>query len=345
MNRNSPTLIGIVDSVKGGMITIRVREDVPTFIMVEGHSYRVGQIGAFLRIPLGYAQLYAVCTLVGAAAAPPRENTIIAPGHRWLSATLFGESIGGVFERGVSQYPTIDDEVHLVTPQDMKVIYGSTEKERAVTVGNIAASSGISGNLDLGRLVTRHTAVVGSTGSGKSNLVAVLLEAIATQGFPSARALVIDPHGEYGSALSQYAKVFRINPDTEIGELPLYVPYWALPFEELQSIALGQMQSASESAVRDEITELKKIARKFLANVPPESVITADSPIPFSIKKLWYDLDDYERRTFKNNERTIVCEKDAEGDAEQLRPNLYPAPSPGGKEPYAHPDFARLASS
>ena len=81
----------------------------------------------------------------------------------------------------------------------MKVIYGSTEKERAIMVGNIAASSGISGNLDLGRLVTRHAAVVGSTGSGKSNFLAVLLEAIATQGFPSARALVIDPHGEYAS--------------------------------------------------------------------------------------------------------------------------------------------------
>jgi len=342
MRQDAPTMIGIVDSVKGGMITIRLREDVPTYIMVEGRSYRVGQIGAFLRIPLGYTQLYAVCTLVGAAAAPIRESAVISPGQRWLSATLFGESIGGVFERGVSQYPTIEDEVHLVTPQDMKVIYGSTEVERAITVGNIAASSGIAGNLDLGRLVTRHTAVVGSTGSGKSNLVAVLLEAIATQGFPSARALVIDPHGEYASALRQSAKVFRINPDAKLGELLLYVPYWALPFDELQSIALGQMQTPSESSVRDEITELKKIASKSLANVPPKSVITADSPIPFSIKKLWYDLDDYERQTFQDKERTKPCEKLQKGDAEQLLSNLYPAPSSGMKEPYAHPRLRQI---
>ena len=111
----------------------------------------------FLRIPLGYTLLYAVCTLVGAAAAPNSDSHDVARGHRWLSATLFGESIGGVFERGISQYPTIDDEVHLVTTQDMQVIYRSVEVERAVTVGQVAAASGIPGSLDLG--TTRNKAL------------------------------------------------------------------------------------------------------------------------------------------------------------------------------------------
>src|SRR6266550_6947646 len=171
--QDSPTLIGHVESVKGAVVAIRLRQDIPTFMMVDGRSYRIGQVGAFLRIPLGYTQLYAVCTLVGAAAAPRGEELGVPPGQRWLSATLFGEAIGEVFERGVSQYPTIEDEVHLVTPQDMRVIYGSTNQERAITIGHIAAASGIPGNLDLGQLVTRHSAVVGSTGSGKSNLVEI----------------------------------------------------------------------------------------------------------------------------------------------------------------------------
>ncbi len=336
MKQGTPTLIGHVDSVKGGVVTIRLRDDVPTFMMVDGRSYRMGQVGAFLRIPLGYTQLYAVCTLVGAAAAPQSEETTSQPGHRWLSATLFGESISGIFERGVSQYPTIEDEVHLVSPQDMRVIYGSTKEERAITVGHIAATSGISGNLDLGRLVTRHSAVVGSTGSGKSNILAVLLEAIATQGFPAARVLVIDPHGEYGSAVGQYGRVFRIKPDKSKGELPLYVPFWALPFDELQAIALGQMQPMAETAVRDEVTARKKAATVNLVDKPPDAVITADSPIPFSLKKLWFDLDDFERRTFKKDRET-PCEKTQDGDPENLVPNQYPPPNPASKEPYAHP--------
>jgi len=305
--------------------------------MVDGHSYRVGQVGAFLRIPLGYAQLYSVCTLVGAAAAPQRDELQGPPGHRWLSATLFGESIGGVFERGVSQYPTIEDEVHLVTPQDMRVIYGSTREERSITVGHIAAASGISGNLDLGKLVTRHCAVVGSTGAGKSNLMAVLLEAIATQGFPSARVLVIDPHGEYGSAIGQYGRVFKVNADVNKGEWPLHVPFWALPFDELQAIASGPMQPAAETSVRDELTALKKAAAEHLKNRPPDTAITSDSPIPFSLRKLWFDLDDFERQTFQDNARTKPCAKTQEGDPEKLISNLYPAPNPGNLAPFAHP--------
>jgi len=331
------TLIGHVDSVKGGVVTIHLRDDVPMFMMVDGRSYRVGQVGAFLRIPLGYTQLYAVCTLVGAAAAPKSNESTAPPGHRWLSATLFGESIGGVFERGVSQYPTIEDEVHLVTPQDMRVIYDSTKQEQAITVGHIAAASGISGNLHLGRLVTRHSVIVGSSGSGKSNLVAVLVEAIATQDFPAARVLVVDPHGEYASAVGQYGRVFRIRPDVSKGELHLHVPYWALPLDELQAIALGQMQPAAETAVRDEVTAKKKAAAAHLTNTPPDSVITADSPIPFSLKKLWFDLDDFERQTFQDNARTIPCNKTQNGDPEKLISNQYPAPNPGNQAPFAHP--------
>jgi uncharacterized protein DUF87 len=336
MEQGIPTLIGRVDSVKGGVVTIRLRDDVPTFLMVDGHSYRLGQVGAFLRVPLGYTQLYAVCTLVGAAASPVSQEPNAQPGHRWLSATLFGESIGGVFERGVSQYPTIDDEVHLVTPEDMRVIYGSTKEERAITVGHIAATSGISGDLDLGRLVTRHCAVVGSTGSGKSNFMAVLLEAIATHDFPSARVLVIDPHGEYGSAVGEYGRVFKVKSDTSKGELPLYVPFWALPFEELQAIALGSMQPSTEASVRDEVTVRKRAGAAHLTKRPPDTAITADSPIPFSLKKLWFDLDDYERQTFQNNERTIPCNRINEGSAEDLRSNLYPAPNPGNQPPFAN---------
>lgn len=342
MRPGTPTLIGKVDSVNGGVVTIRLH-DVPTFMMVDGRSYRVGQVGAFVRIPLGYTQLYAVCTLVGAAAAPQNEVSKAQPGYKWLSATLFGESIGGVFERGVSQYPTFEDEVHLVTPEDIRVIYSSTKEERAITVGHIAAASGISGNLDLGRLVTRHCAVVGSTGSGKSNLLAVLLEAIATQGFPSARVLVIDPHGEYGSAVGQYGRVFKVNADEAKGEWPLYVPYWALPFDEMQAISLGMMQPGAEASVRDELTLLKKAGAAHLAKRPPDTAITADSPIPFSIKKLWFDLDDYERQTFQNNERTVPCEKIENGDAEKLISNRYPAPKPGNQAPFSHPRPRNIA--
>ncbi|TSA12521.1 MAG: DUF87 domain-containing protein, partial [Deltaproteobacteria bacterium] len=205
-----------------------------TLVMIQGESYRVGQIGAFFRIPLGYTQLYAVCTQVGADAAPTNidetnrggaletSTTERLAGYRWMTVALFGESIGAQFERGVGQYPTVGDEVHIVTNEDLQVIYGwSQSKKGTVSVGSIAAASGISADLNVAGLVSRHCAIVGSTGAGKSNLVTVLLETIANGAFPSARVIVIDPHGEYSTALGDKARVFRIRPKETLGECQL----------------------------------------------------------------------------------------------------------------------------
>jgi hypothetical protein len=57
MSYTDATFVGTVDSVKGSVVNVRIKDGLPTLIMVGGLSYRVGQIGSFLRIPLGYAQL------------------------------------------------------------------------------------------------------------------------------------------------------------------------------------------------------------------------------------------------------------------------------------------------
>lgn len=342
MSESDSTFIGHVDSVKGSVVTVRLQDNIPTLIMIGGESYRIGQIGAFVRIPLGYTQLYAVCTLVGSAAAPHTEEPNQYLGQRWMSITLFGESIGDIFERGVSQYPTIGDEVHLITQHDMRIIYKSSANRRSITVGNIAVSSGIPGQLDLSSLVTRHSAIVGSTGTGKSNLVTVLLEAIATQNYPSARTILIDPHGEYVTAIGKHGYVFKINPDESKGELPLYVPFWALPFDELRQIALGDMQPSSESSIRDRVTELKKASAEEQKLKLPATAITADSPIPFSIKRLWFEFDDYERKTFMKSQGSEPCEVQTKGDPEKLKSNEYPKPNPGGQPPHANPTARRI---
>src|SRR5438132_379870 len=117
MKESEATLIGAVGSVNGGIIAVRLRDDMPsTLIFLAGESYRIGQIGAFYRVPLGYTHLYGVCTQVGAAAVPANQITDGRVGQRWMTINLFGEAIGKSFERGVTQYPTVGDEVHLVTP-------------------------------------------------------------------------------------------------------------------------------------------------------------------------------------------------------------------------------------
>lgn len=348
MASSDATFVGQVASVAGGLLRVRLRQDLPTtLVLVDGESYRVGQIGGFFRIPLGYTQLYAVCSQVGADAAPsatyssglierdPAKDEGLS-GFRWMTIVLFGESTGTRFERGVGQYPTVGDEVHFVTRNDLEVIYGRETAAGGLSVGNIASTSGIAAILDLDRLVTRHSAVVGSTGAGKSNLVAVMLEGLASPEFPSARVLVIDPHGEYGAIAPSRSKVFRVSP---IGtDEPLVVPYWALPFQELVNLTFGSMSPANEASVREMVADMKKASSQHLASPPPQEAITADSPIPFSIHQLWFELDDYERATFRKQGTGRVKENVlVAGDAQLLVSNVYPIHGPGASEPFKNP--------
>ncbi len=347
-----PTYIGQVASVTGAIVRVRLREDMPsTLVMIGGESYRVGQIGGFFRVPLGYANLYAVCTQIGADAAPPgsteeisetaleTDSQVRLSGFRWMTIVLFGEGLGIEFERGVGQYPTVGDEVHLVTNDDLKIIYGWAKgKKGTISVGQIAAASGISADVSVAGLVSRHSAIVGSTGSGKSNLVTVLMETISDGTLPNARAIVIDPHGEYATALGDKARVFRIGPDEEAGERHLWVPFWALPFSELQQLTLGGLQPNHEAAIRDQVLDMKVAAAEHLAISPPPETLTADSPVPFSIKQLWYELDQFERVTFRTTGNQQTAQEahppDEVGNASQLKSDRYPAASPYNQAPY-----------
>jgi uncharacterized protein len=343
------TYVGWVASVLGGVVRVRLRSLPSTLVMVGGQSFRVGQIGAFLRIPLGYTSLYGVCTQVGADAAPPSaaESTEPLPkepddpreGYRWLTMALFGESIGGHFDRGVGQYPTVGDPVHLVTERDMVTIYGEgIDAANSIEIGRIASSSGLAARLQLANLVSRHSCVVGSTGAGKSNLVAVVLDALADDDLPRARCLVIDAHGEYASALGDKAHVISAGIEASDDAARLRVPYWALPFEELFAMVMGQMQPQVLQYIRDRVAEMKREAAAQLPDPPPEQTITADSPVPFSIRRLWFELELEQRATYteaqKQDESTRL-DPEVEGSAKELRPPRFPAPTSYNSAPYA----------
>lgn len=117
---NDPTLIGTVQDVNGATLRVELTNDTVTSLsFVKGEAYRIGQIGSFVRIPLGFVDLYGVVSQVGAGAAPIQEGDKIPYGNRWLQVQLVGEGRrGGHFERGVSQHPTIEDRVHIVTEAD-----------------------------------------------------------------------------------------------------------------------------------------------------------------------------------------------------------------------------------
>ncbi|HWA89799.1 MAG TPA: ATP-binding protein [Rhizomicrobium sp.] len=334
-----PTLLGHVGAVTGATISVRQFEGISSGIaIIGGRSYRVGQVGSFVRVPQGYHDLYGIIADVGATAAPKTITDLSARGDRWMTVQLVGEIVEASFERGISQYPAINDEVHLVTEDDLGRIYGTIE-EGQITIGRLAAAESIPVRIDLDRLVTRHSAVLGSTGSGKSTTVASLLRSIcATQDgdtpFPSARILLLDVHGEYASALGDVAKTFRVNPTD--GSDALFIPYWAMDVAEVVQFTMGKVEEKALTAIYDYIFEAKyKLAAKGgIDGVDPAS-LSLTSPIPYSLKQLWLDLIEPELKTTKDN-TGLQSARISEGDAEKLSPPQYPPPGPGGATPFAN---------
>ena len=335
----APTLLGHVGAVSGATVSIRQFEGISSGIaIIGGRSYRVGQVGSFVRIPQGYHDLYGIIADVGASATPESLKDSAGRGERWMTIQLVGEIVEAAFERGISQYPAINDEVHLVTETDLGKIYGTADAGQ-VTIGRLAAAESIPVRIDLDRLITRHSAVLGSTGSGKSTTVASLLRSISTgqggeQSFPSARILLLDVHGEYAKALNGVAKVFRVNPTD--GEERLVIPYWAMDMGDLLHFVLGKVEEKALTAILDKILDAKlRLAAKAKFPGVDTGSLTSDSPIPFSLKSLWLDLIDPELKTWQDQQRTKTAQT-APGDAETLTPPDYPMPGLGTSPPFTN---------
>lgn len=297
---NSSTFIGTVRDVNGASVSISLQNNhCSGLVFVNGQGYRIGQIGSFVKIPIGYLDLFGIVSQVGASAVPEKMAAIMPNGDRWMTVQLIGECYKSErFQRGISQYPTIDDAVHLVSDNDLYAIYGGlNDKNHFVRIGNIVGSESIDALININKLVTRHSAVVGTTGAGKSTTVAGILNVLSDcNRFPSARILILDIHGEYAHAFKDRANVFRVNPDTNSdnsSEKKLCIPFWALNFDEFIRVAFGALPSEgkSRSIILEKVLDAKKnTLKKYPITGFSPDTITVDSPVPFSLNELWYEL-------------------------------------------------------
>lgn len=333
------TLLGHVGAVSGSGVSVRQAPSVASGIaIIGGKSYRIGQVGSFVRIPQGYHSLYGIVSEVGANATPEALRQPQDHGDRWMTLQLVGEIVGASFERGISQYPNVNDEVHLVTEEDLARIYGTADSGQIV-IGRLSNAEGIPVRIDLDKLLTRHCAVLGSTGAGKSTTVASLLRSVAlgsvleeAQGFPSARILLLDIHGEYGQALRSVAEVFRIAPNE--GEKALHIPFWALEPAELLSFLLGRLDDKPLTQILDRISDYKvQRAQSSAIQGIDLTSMTVDTPVPFSLKRLWLELIEPEVKTWKDQQRTQPALIKV-GDADTLTPPKYEPATTTNTAPY-----------
>lgn len=319
--------LGKVIRVDSSSVEVEVSDKIPSAApIINGRLYKIGQIGTFVKIPIGNFTIYGIVASV--SNTPSKSNEVQTQynfGSRFLTIQLVGEKIGDDdFEKGVGSYPTINDEVHLVVESDLQKIYGKKDVG-SIEIGKHSSSEDLSVYVDLHRLILRHSAILGSTGSGKSNTTVSVLKAILND-YKGSRVILVDPHGEYATAFPK-AKVYRINDE----KTPLFIPFWLMNFDELAQFLVGAKQSDEQrpeyKRLRELITEYKRENCKLKSGEVNPDYITADSPIPFSIKKLWHELNWWVNSTFTSTvkddqTKASACQEDA-GNADELKPARF----------------------
>jgi hypothetical protein len=348
MAERSPTCIGRVRHVLGATVTVALDPDLAGVAPIyRGRLQAVGQIGSLVRIPQGLVDLIATVTLLGIAELTgpiaPVEN--IQSGERWLQIQLLGEIDKGTrkFRRGVGSYPGLDDPVHFATAEELQQIFPRPDDEH-LRLGRLAAAEDVPLSLNASRLVVRHGAIVGSTGAGKTSAVASLLQNLVRGGWHAANVVVIDPHGEYARAVGNSASVRSV---LDQGANRLRVPYWALPATDIIKVFVG---APGGPTFNNRFGQLVAEARRqFVSSAAwlhlDPTAVTADTPVPFDIRPIWYRLDWENRETrMSKGDPATHCETHP-GNAATLQSANFQPYNPAGQAPHQSPTYGVYGST
>ena len=207
---------------------------------------------------------------------------------------LAGEIGGdGRFQRGVTDYPNIGDTVTLLTESALRQVYGAADGDHA-RVGDLQQDLGIPVHIDVDNIVSRHFAILGATGVGKSSGVAVILQKILDTR-PNLRIFLVDPHNEYGRCFGSRAQV--LTPRN------LRLPFWLFNFEETVDAFFGGRPGVEEEVeilsetiplAKGAYLQYKAGADRMLTKRrdPRDAGFTADTPVPYRIQDLIAILDE-----------------------------------------------------
>jgi uncharacterized protein len=153
------------------------------------------------------------------------------------------------FHRGVRSFPSLGAPAHRIRADDLRAVY-TFRGRQGVEIGRLSQNEDIPAEIDVGELIRRHFAVLGSTGVGKTTSVSLLLKkSLAIR--PKLRIIIFDPHNEYAAHFPGLAQII----DSESLELP----FWMFRFDELADVVFSGRQPHADE--RDALYEVIRVAR------------------------------------------------------------------------------------
>ena len=290
--------LGRIVAVSGGRAVIMLDR------ALAGEENISPEIGTLLKVDRG--DLVALA-LVSSLSMPVPDAGEFNDDVRIVEVEFVGELVRGEdgrpksFRRGVSLYPGLGDVVAWASHEELKMAYAMDE-EASISVGHIHQDSSIPAMVKLDEMLGKHFAVLGTTGTGKSCSVALILRRILEKN-PNAHILLLDMHREYAAAFSDLAEIVR--PED------LNLPFWLLNFEEICEILVGHhSHTETDTEVLRELIPLARArykvgssGKRISSSVQQEAQnISVDAPLPYRVSDLMAVLDEHlGKLELKNN--------------------------------------------
>lgn len=257
--------IGRVVAVTSSSVTVELAVD-------QAAREPVG-VGAMIKLLRGESRLVAEVSEV--------ESTDVSPPRILLVANLVGElaSVCGEsqFSRGVSVYPFPGDAACAVSDDDLSTIYGRPSRA-SVRVGTLYQDATRPAFLVADELLSKHFAILGTTGSGKSCALRLILSAIL-EGNRNAHVVLLDPHNEYAEAFGSLAEVVNVEN--------LQLPFWLFNFQEAARVLIRGGSAGERESQELILSDAIAWARRNYGGLHrPGTPITVDTPVPFRMHEL-----------------------------------------------------------
>lgn len=240
-------------------------------LYVYGQSLRVGELNEYVFLDVGASAILGKLTKVWLEGAErlsvdqlsdkPSENH---PVGYVQPLVIVGAHTGNV-ERGISQYPRLGAQVYAAHPDLVaQILTNKSDNEHALdlALGHLPNNASTQIHASPEQLFARHCAVLGSTGSGKSNTVAKLLELIGQ--YPQAKVVLIDATGEY-KKLNHCDTYFVGVNEAAANDKQLTFPYWEFANSDLYALLRPSPQVQYPKLV-DAIRSLKAAYAHDVAN-------------------------------------------------------------------------------
>jgi hypothetical protein len=277
MRPRSVEQIGIVTAVSGSKLSFALLNSA--LVSTGQADYERAQVGALVRISTPSTSAFGFIESIAFQRAPTGgapDSLAIANVELLGELGGSGLDVGPRFSRGISVYPALAASVFMASSDDLTLIYAKP-KAWTVQIGTLFQNPDRTAHLLLEEFLSRHSAILGTTGTGKSCALALILHALLEQN-PNAHVVLIDPHDEYSSAFRGIADC--ITPRN------FHLPYWLLSFEEITELLCTRDPNARSREVpilRDAIVRAKC---DYASKSGDASHPTVDTPVPYRIMHL-----------------------------------------------------------